>query len=435
MLLNIYQAFLASKGISTDTRKIEPGNIFFALKGPSFNGNQFALQALEQGASFAVIDEPQQHADNRLLLVDDVLLTLQKLAHHHRKQFNIPVIALTGSNGKTTTKELISKVLSTTYSVLSTQGNLNNHIGVPITLLQLKHHHQMAIIEMGANHQGEIAMLCDIAVPTHGLITNIGKAHLEGFGGIEGVLKGKTEMYHFLKRTEGLIFCRKNDLKLMKECIGYKNVVFYSTEKGDDLFGTIEQAYPFLKVVWNLHDAHFIANTQLTGEYNLENILSAICIGLHFNVSADNINSALSNYVPDNQRSQLFKYQTNTIIMDAYNANPTSMEAALKNIAENYDGNKVLILGEMLELGNETKYEHQHILDMVNQMEKDQLILVGTNFLQATLEEPALRFGNSADAAAFLMQHPVKDSIILIKGSRGSRMEKILDAFIVNKHN
>jgi len=430
MIEKIYEAFLQSKGVSTDTRNIEKGVIFFALKGPSFNANEFALSALEQGAAFAVIDENINNSDARLLKVEDVLTTLQQLAYHHRTQLKKPVIALTGSNGKTTTKELIASVLSTTYCVHFTKGNLNNHIGVPLTLLGIKPEHDLVVVEMGANHQGEIDMLCNIAYPDFGLITNVGKAHLEGFGGFEGVIKGKTEMYRHLMKNDGVIFCNKSNVLLADQCKDYKKVVYYGFQSGSSIYGKIESSFPFLKVNWskqNQNDSHDV-NTHITGDYNLENVLAAITIGDYFNVTTENTKRGIESYVPSNQRSQIIIKDSNTIILDAYNANPTSMEAALKNLEENYEGKKIIILGEMLELGEESKKEHQHIVDLLLSIDKDRVILVGEHFIHTTLQEPALRFSNSTDAMDFVKEQNFKDSIILIKGSRGSKMEKVLEA-------
>lgn len=430
MIERIYEAFLQSTGVSTDTRSIEEGVIFFALKGPSFNANSFALNALEQGASFAVVDEDLNSNDPRLLKVEDVLASLQKLAYHHRKTLKKPVIGLTGSNGKTTTKELISSVLSTFFHVHFTKGNLNNHIGVPLTLLGIKPEHDIVVIEMGANHQGEIELLCNIAYPDFGLITNVGKAHLEGFGGFEGVIKGKTEMYRHLIKNNGVIFCNKNNNLLKEQCKNYDKVVYYGFTNDNLISGKVENSFPFLSVNWYKQNTsqNYIAHTHITGDYNLENVLAAISIGDYFNVSTENIIKGIESYVPSNQRSQIIHKNSNTIILDAYNANPTSMEAALKNLEENYEGKKIIILGEMLELGEESNKEHQHIVDTLLSIDKDSLILVGDLFIHTSLQEPALRFSNSTDAATYVKEQTYKDSIILIKGSRGAKMEKVLEA-------
>ncbi len=430
MTERIYEAFLRSNGVSTDTRNIEKGVIFFALKGPSFNGNTFALQALEQGAAYVVVDEELNVIDERIFKVTDTLLALQDLARLHRQHLKIPVVALTGSNGKTTTKELISSVLSTTYNVHFTKGNLNNHIGVPLTLLGIKEQHDIAIIEMGANHQGEIDSLCNIALPDFGMITNVGKAHLEGFGGFEGVIKGKTEMYRHLISKDKLIFCNKNNPILTEHCKAYNRVIFYGDDNDCLIHGENAGGYPFLKVKWakqNTNQTH-LTSTQITGDYNLENVLAAITIGLYFNVDTENISKGIEAYSPSNQRSQIIHKNSNTIILDAYNANPTSMEAALKNMDENYEGKKIIVLGEMLELGEQSNAEHQRIVDQILNIKKDSVILVGQHFIHTILQEPALRFTTSDDASAFIREQKFKDSVILIKGSRGSKMEKVLDA-------
>lgn len=427
----IYSAFLNSTGVCTDSRKILKGSIFFALKGPSFNANNFALKALELGASFAVIDEEINSNDKRLFKVDDALTTLQQLATHHRNKFSVPVIALTGSNGKTTTKELIAAALKTKYNVLFTEGNLNNHIGVPLTLLQLKKEHTIAVIEMGANHKGEINLLSSIANPTHGLITNVGKAHLEGFDGFEGVIKGKTELYNYLKINNGIIFCNSNNNFLSPFCENYAHAIYYGNVEGAFVNGCVAESIPYLSVQWKSKENTQInkTKTQLTGEYNLENVLSAIAVCKFFSVDNESINKAIENYAPSNQRSQVVKKNSNTIILDAYNANPTSMIAALKNLEENYSGKKIIILGEMLELGSESLKEHKNILNQTSSMKKDNLILVGNLFAQADEKKEGIHFSDSEKAKEFIMSENISDTTILIKGSRGSKMEKVFEAF------
>ena len=429
MIEKLYTTFLNSTGVCTDTRKLQSGNLFFALKGPSFDGNKFVSTALENGAIACVADSDEFSDNSRVFIVKDALQTLQELATFHRMHHKIPVLALTGSNGKTTTKELISAVLNKKYNTLFTQGNLNNHIGVPLTLLRLNHTHEFAVIEMGANHQNEIAALCQIAMPDMGMITNIGKAHLEGFGGIEGVIKGKTEMYDYLKSNNGIIFCRYENDILKGKCDGYKNLIYYGTAAAKHVYGEMINSQPFLRIKW-YKDGQFQneIQTHLTGEYNLENLMAAICIGSHFGVEPALIKDAIENYSPDNQRSQIINKGSNTIILDAYNANPTSMEAALNNFEENYEGKKALILGEMLELGEDSAKEHQRIIDIISHIDKDLLILVGKNFLNTTLQETALRFVTSDDAKDYLSKHPLKNTSILVKGSRGSKMEKVLES-------
>jgi len=433
MIAHLHSLFLSSTGVCTDTRKLIKGNIYFALKGPSFDGNKFALQAMQNGAIAAVVDDSSIKGEN-IYLVENVLTTLQHLATYHRQALKTPVIGLTGSNGKTTTKELISRILGSSYNVLFTEGNLNNHIGVPLTLLRLNSEHQIAVIEMGANHQGEIQELSKIAMPNFGLITNIGKAHLEGFGGIDGVIKGKTELYRHLMENDGVIFCRRNNELLTKNLNHYQKVIFYSTQPDVCIYGEISAPASVVKFNWfENHNRIDEITTHLTGDYNLENLVAAVCIGRYFNVTPEKIKSAIEGYIPENQRSQIEISGSNTIIIDAYNANPSSMEAALKNLSENYDGNKVIILGEMLELGQDANAEHQHIVDLLSSMEKDLLILVGENFLHTTLNDHALRFKTSEDACNYLQNHAINESTILVKGSRGSKMEKVLDG--IRNHN
>lgn len=433
MIAHLHSLLLSSTGVCTDTRKLIKGNIYFALKGPSFDGNKFALQAMQNGALAAVVDDSSIKGEN-IYLVENVLTTLQHLATYHRQALKTPVIGLTGSNGKTTTKELISRVLGSSYNVLFTEGNLNNHIGVPLTLLRLNSEHQIAVIEMGANHQGEIQELSKIALPNFGLITNIGKAHLEGFGGIDGVIKGKTELYRHLMENDGVIFCRRNNELLTKNLNHYQKVIFYSTQPDVCIYGEISAPASVVKFNWfENHNRIDEITTHLTGDYNLENLVAAVCIGRYFNVTPEKIKSAIEGYIPENQRSQIEISGSNTIIIDAYNANPSSMEAALKNLSENYDGNKVIILGEMLELGQDANAEHQHIVDLLSSMEKDLLILVGENFLHTTLNDHALRFKTSEDACNYLQNHAINESTILVKGSRGSKMEKVLDG--IRNHN
>lgn len=433
MIAHLHSLLLSSTGVCTDTRKLIKGNIYFALKGPSFDGNKFALQAMQNGALAAVVDDSSIKGEN-IYLVENVLTTLQHLATYHRQVLKTPVIGLTGSNGKTTTKELISRILGSTYNVLFTEGNLNNHIGVPLTLLRLNSEHQIAVIEMGANHQGEIQELSKIALPNFGLITNIGKAHLEGFGGIDGVIKGKTELYRHLMENDGVIFCRRNNELLTNNLNHYQKVIFYSTQPDVCIYGEISAPASVVKFNWfENHNRIDEITTHLTGDYNLENLVAAVCIGRYFNVTPEKIKSAIEGYIPENQRSQIEISGSNTIIIDAYNANPSSMEAALKNLSENYDGNKVIILGEMLELGQDANAEHQHIVDLLSSMEKDLLILVGENFLHTTLNDHALRFKTSEDACNYLQNHAINESTILVKGSRGSKMEKVLDG--IRNHN
>ncbi|MEY8847394.1 UDP-N-acetylmuramoyl-tripeptide--D-alanyl-D-alanine ligase [Psychroserpens sp. XS_ASV72] len=416
---SIYEAFLNSSGVCTDTRKISNNCIFFALKGDNFNGNKFASEALKKGATFAVIDEERFNEGQQYILVDDVLKTLQNLATYHRKALKTPIISLTGSNGKTTTKELINSVLSTTYKTIATKGNLNNHIGVPLTLLNLTSDTEIGVVEMGANHQREIAFLCDIAYPDYGLITNFGKAHLEGFGSMEGIVKGKSELYDHLKKHEKVIFVNENDKKQVEQVGNYSNSISFGTDT------TLLEAQPFVKLKFNGE----IIQTQLTGAYNYNNIIAAIAIGLQFKVSEKDIISAIENYVPTNNRSQIIEKNSNKIFLDAYNANPTSMVAALDNFGGISATNKIAILGDMFELGNVAKKEHQHIADYAQTLNIDNVYLVGANFYNTFIpnNKYVKKFKTFEDLKDHLSTFSFKDNTLLIKGSRGMALERVLD--------
>jgi len=423
----LYQLFLSNPIICTDTRKISKGCIFISLKGDNFNGNNFAIQALTDGASYAVIDEVQSSNDNRLLLVDDGLKALQQLANYHRRQLKIPVLAITGSNGKTTSKELISTVLSKKYKTCFTQGNLNNHIGVPLTLLTIKPTDEFAVIEMGANHQQEIASLCEIADPNYGMITNIGKAHLEGFGGVEGVKKGKGEVYQFLQKHDGLIFIQKNHSAEIELLNGYSRIVSYGTSLDFNFTGEVipHEQYLHVEVI---NPFKQIIKTQLTGSYNFDNVMAAVAIGSHFGIPEELIKDAIENYIPTNQRSQIINKNNLTIILDAYNANPSSMEAALLNLQNSFEGNKFIALGEMLELGETSGIEHEKIASLINSLQPSNVILVGKQFEIAAAKYNFNFFNSSTDASTWLKQNLPQNMVILIKGSRGSKMENLLEA-------
>lgn len=434
MIEKLYAHFLEHSLVCTDTREIKPGAIFFALKGENFNGNRFAEQALNSGCSLAVIDEVEYKKDERYFLVVDVLVALQQLANHHRRQLNIPVIGITGSNGKTTSKELINAVLNQKYKVLATKGNLNNHIGVPLTLLSITAEHEMAIVEMGANHQGEIAMLSRIAEPDFGIITNIGKAHLEGFGGIEGVKKGKGELYDFIRQKKGKLFVHGDDEVLIELAAGADKVT-YGTKKLYDIVGGMAErnGTEFISFQWatrynaaKLKSSEMV-NTKLVGVYNYYNLLCAACVGNYFKVEDALINKALSEYTPSNNRSQLQKTQHNTLILDYYNANPSSMSLALENFAALNHSGKMVILGDMLELGEESAKEHNAIVELLHQKKIENALLVGPLFMQAGKNSNAKTFVNSDEALNYLKAHPVKDMAILIKGSRGIKLEKVVD--------
>lgn len=432
MISDLYKIFQTNPQITTDSRKITEGCIFFALKGDNFDGNIYAEKALEAGAVCAVIDNPELKKDERYFLVDDVLTTLQELARHHRRQFDFPVIAITGSNGKTTTKELVAAVMSAQYNTHYTQGNFNNHIGVPLTLLQLNTEHEVAIIEMGANHQGEIDLLCRIAEPTHGLITNMGKAHLDGFGGFEGVQKGKSEMYRWLATHKGTILINedepflKNWLPADARFIGYHRSHVPSL-KTPQYEVTLESNEGFLKVGFLNSKGEMIhASTNLIGEYNFANIATAIAVGKYFKVNTNKIKEALESYVPSMNRSQLVDYQGSTLIMDAYNANPTSMKNALINLSKMPQTHKVAIIGDMRELGNESTQEHSDIFDLAQSLHFTRLVTVGTEFGKVNTE--GVHFTTTEEAALwFKSQAFDSETCILIKGSRGMRLETLVN--------
>lgn len=418
-LYAIYQQY---PSVQTDTRSLKAGDVFFALKGPNFNANQFASQALAAGAAYAVVDEAPATPDDRILVVPDVLDTLQQLAKYHRQQFNIPFIAITGSNGKTTTKELISTVLATTYKTYTTQGNLNNHIGVPLTILRIKKDAEMAVIEMGANHQQEIASYCAYTLPTHGIITNAGKAHLEGFGGVEGVRKGKGELFDYLRANGGTAFVMWDYDYLHAMSQGIPQIIKYGTAQAD-LTGELLQSEPFLSVAITTGTPLTI-QTQLVGAYNLPNVLVAVTVGRHFNVSDHHIKTAIDTYAPSNSRSQLIEKGDNKIILDAYNANPSSMKAAIENFAGIKADHKVLMLGAMAELGPESLEEHRQVVELIQQHAWDAVVLVGGDFMK--IEHAYIRQENAQQAADWFRAQTLHNSFILIKGSRSMQMEKVL---------
>jgi len=429
---DLYQLYLQHPVISTDTRKIASGSLFFALKGDKFDANTFAAQALEAGAAYAVIDNAAYRLSDRCILVDDVLSTLQNLARYHRKQLQIPVIGLTGTNGKTTTKELINAILSQQFTTLATQGNLNNHIGVPLTILSINNTHQMAVIEMGANHQKEIALLCTIAQPTHGLITNVGKAHLEGFGGVEGVKIGKGEMYDYLKATEGIAFVNSDspDLMLMKETRGLVNVNYYGRLSAlNTISGNLSDNGSYLALNWKIagRDQKYHTSTQLTGNYNLDNVLAAICIGHYFKLSPEQINAGIEGYQPKNNRSQILKTNTNTLICDYYNANPSSMMVAIDNLSKMQAAQKVMILGDMFEMGDEAAAEHENVLKAALATAGAKVIFVGKEFsLLKSDHNEATFYATAEDAMAGLQAEPITNSTVLLKGSRGMALERLV---------
>jgi UDP-N-acetylmuramoyl-tripeptide--D-alanyl-D-alanine ligase len=420
----LYKIFLQYPGIQTDTRKLQPNDLFFALSGPNFNGNLFAQQALDAGAAYAIVDEVNELTGERIIKVDNVLNTLQLLAKYHRQQFNIPFIAVTGSNGKTTTKELLHEVLSTTYKTYTTEGNLNNHIGIPITMLKIKTDAEIALIEMGANHQKEIESYCKFTLPTHGLITNCGKAHLEGFGGEEGVRKGKGELFDYLKENNGIAFIM-NDYNYLKEMSkGITTIKTYGTAAAD-ITGAIKSSAGFLEVVITKGATIDTIKTQLVGEYNLPNILAAVAAGKYFNVDDAKIKLALESYAPSNSRSQLIEKGSNKIILDAYNANPTSMKAAIENFAKMTGDEKILLLGGMMELGEASLKEHEAIINVIDNYKWKAVVLVGGDYNK--LKHNYINFENSLQAKEWLYQLQPQHAQMLIKGSRSMQMEKVLE--------
>jgi len=420
----LYELYLQNPSVETDTRKLKKGDIFFALKGPNFNGNHYLQQAIEQGASYCVSDEETDYRHDNIILVDDALETLQALAKKHRMQFDIPFIAITGSNGKTTTKELVSEVLSKKYKTYTTFGNLNNHIGVPLTLLRIKKDAEMAVIEMGANHQKEIAGYCEYAMPTYGIITNVGKAHLEGFGGEEGVKKGKGELFDYLRGHGGVAFIFSDYDYLHDLSKGIQHIITYG-EKSGEYRGKVIEDESFLEVAITKGANIPLIKTQLIGNYNLPNILTAACVGKTFDVADNAIKAALEDYTPSNSRSQLIQLDNNKIILDAYNANPSSMKAAINNFANMEGDNKILILGGMMELGTDSLKEHKAIVDLIASKNWRQIVLVGKDYVN--LPSGFLHFASSLEAKEWYKQQEFNNTLILIKGSRSMQMEKIIE--------
>lgn len=419
---DLYDRYRECAGVSTDTRKITEGCLYVALKGDKFDGNLFANDALEKGARYAVVDNPEVATDSRYLLVDDGLTALQELARHHRTTLTIPVIGLTGSNGKTTTKELILSVLSKKYVTYATQGNLNNHIGVPLTVLAIDNQYEMAVVEMGANHQGEIRLLCSIAQPTHGLITNVGKAHLEGFGGVEGVRKGKGELFDFLAQTGGTVFVNAQSevLVAMQQERLFRQAVFYQLT---DQYEIITDN----PVVVFKDEAGNVVTTHLAGRYNFDNMAAALSIGKFFGIPAEEANAAVAAYNPTNNRSQVVQKGSNTLLLDAYNANPSSMAAALQNFIKLDAPKKVVILGDMYELGDESPAEHAALGELIAQGRFDTVILAGQDMRYALASLPkAYYFPDKFSLHNWIMDHPFENTAILIKGSRGMGLESVV---------
>ena len=431
----LYELYQAHPSVVTDSRKVGAGDIFFALKGPNFNGNRYAEQALQAGAAYVVVDEDVLSGNPKCLLVENVLDTLQQLALYHRKTFDIPFIAITGSNGKTTTKELIHTVLSTKYKTYTTKGNLNNHIGIPLTLLSIKRDAQIAIIEMGANHIGEIAAYCQYTFPTMGIITNCGKAHLEGFGSEEGVRKGKGELFDFLREHGGSCFAFADYPYFADMTKGIKHIYWYSTQpsnatKGLSVIGNIAQSDPFLEVLLKASEQgaedQYI-KTNLVGDYNLPNVLCAALLGRYFKVTDEAISKAIASYNPSNSRSQMIEKGGNKLILDAYNANPSSMQVAIENFSRMQGTHKILLLGGMKELGTQSEVEHQKLIKLIQSIGGWQdVLLIGPEFKAVGAGYTVLTDRESA--TAYLKKAQLKDSLILIKGSRSNGLEQLLDA-------
>ncbi|WP_422105816.1 UDP-N-acetylmuramoyl-tripeptide--D-alanyl-D-alanine ligase [Winogradskyella sp.] len=419
----LYQHFKACTSVSTDTRKITADAMYFALKGDNFDGNQFVNQAFENGAKYCVVDDDKAVINDRCILVNDVLQTLQQLATYHRNAIGIPIISLTGSNGKTTTKELIHAVLSTTYNVMATIGNLNNHIGVPLTLLSFTKDLDYGIVEMGANHQKEIEFLANIAQPDYGVITNFGKAHLEGFGGEDGVIKGKSELYDHLRDHTKTVFINTDDAKQIAQIGDYQNMITFGKTSDNDCIVSFTKADPFVSLNYNGTSI----NSQLIGDYNYGNIAIAVAIGQHFKVATDPIKNAIEGYQPKNNRSEIIMKGSTQIILDAYNANPTSMLAALKNLKQLQAETKYLFLGDMFELGDAAEEEHQAIVDFAEANFDEHIYVVGENFYKTKTSASTQKFESFEDLKPMLGNLKLDNATVLIKGSRGMALERILE--------
>lgn len=424
----LYEIYKQFPSISTDTRNIKEDSIFFALKGSNFNGNTFASQALENGAAYAVVDEVEYVNGERYLLVEDVLKSLQDLALYHRKQLSIPIVGITGTNGKTTSKELVYSVLSQQFKTYATQGNLNNHIGVPLTLLSIDDSYEVAIVEMGANHIGEIEFLANIARPTFGFITNVGKAHLEGFGSFEGVKKTKGELYDFIASTGGTLFLQADNEHLVEMAAqrSFSKVIKYGFTEGNDVIGKLLMANPYLSISWKEkgNPVSYEVYTHLTGSYNTENILAAIAVGLELGMAPKAINEGIANYIPKNNRSQITKTSRNMIVADFYNANASSMAAALDNMQVLTAEHKIIILGDMFELGEESFEEHKNLIEKAKSLNFERLIFVGKEFSKH--KDNSAEFYETTEEAKAAVSS-IEDSFILLKASRGMAFEKLLE--------
>lgn len=425
----LYKLYKKYPVVTTDSRYCPKDSIFFALKGERFNGNLFAENALEDGCAYAVVDEWNGIADSRIILVNNVLETLQQLANYHRRKLKIPILAITGTNGKTTTKELIATTLSREYKIASTQGNFNNHIGVPLTLLRMTKEHEMGVVEMGANHQGEIKMLCEIAEPDYGLVTNVGKAHIEGFGSFENVIKTKGELYDYIREREGTLFVNKDNPYLYEMSEGMKRILYGKNDSSLFASGNITDATPFLEFDWSFFDNSYRVKTQLVGEYNLDNALAAVAVGKFFGVNASRISAALQEYEPKNNRSQFERTEKNDLIIDAYNANPTSMRAMLEFFSKvPTDLPKAVILGEMKELGEISRQEHADMLSFLRSCPFKKIYLVGSVFKSENDELPhALSFETVEQLIEELKQRPLTRHYVLLKGSHSVHLEKAVE--------
>ena len=419
---NLFEYFYKCSGVFTDTRNILKNGLFIALKGDNFNGNKYAEAAIENGALYAIVDEAKYANNTNTFLVKDSLLFLQSLANNHRKKLNIPIIGITGTNGKTTSKELINAVLETQLNVLATTGNLNNHIGVPLTLLDINKSHDIAIIEMGASKPGDIKELCEIAEPTHGTITNIGSAHMEGFKTFEGVYKTKMELFDFINKTNGIFTFNENDSVFDKLESTKDKAILMPFGKNNQPIGTITKCNPLLEFKWKENTV----KSQLVGEYNLYNFLTAISLGELFEIKESNIIKSLKSYTPSNNRSQFSETKHNKLIIDCYNANPSSVSAAIQNISASEEENKVLILGDMLELGDQEKSEHEKVIRIAKEA-KIKTYTVGQAFKSTPSDFVIQNFNTVEDSIAYFDEKPLRNSLILLKGSRGIALEKLID--------
>lgn len=420
----LYELFIRHPKVTTDSRNCPKGSIFFALKGEKFDGNQYAEQALSAGCAYSVIDNPQYQIDDRTILVEDTLKTLQQLAHRHRKMIGLPIIGITGTNGKTTTKELLAAVLSTKYNLLYTQGNLNNQIGVPLTLLQLTHEHEMAVIEMGASHPGDIKELVDIVLPNYGIITNIGQGHLEGFGSFENIIKTKGELYDYIRHAKGTIFIKQENEYLQEIAKGI-NQVSYGHSNESFAWGNVLSCHPYLTFEWQQQGKVHTVETHLIGSYNIDNVLAAVAVGRYFKIPAERISRAIAAYEPTNNRSQLKKTAKNELIIDAYNANPSSMKAALDNFAAMPGTPKAVILGDMKELGAKSELFHREIVELLKVHSFGKVLLCGEEFSKTGADFS--RYKDTETLIEELKAHPLEGYHILIKGSHSMALEKTVE--------